>query len=465
MAEVFVKNNNNRSPFVDNEEEDMGHSDVSNNTVSGKQKKRRSKVDLLEERFDEKYGKLENTLHNIVALLQCQSQRHGNSTQGNGKSPNYDQGSDTSPNFEERTGQSSTSNRQDDVLSIHPASSEHFSLSDSEEEDTEHSASVRRCLKDIFGEDACLKKDAQKPTGICLENSQKEILEQSYRSKTPNNVTAFSEECKDLFPVDEDTEHFLRVPTLDDIVDTCLTKKFGSRASFAKHGTFLFSQPNKMVEKTAYRGQQSVYMGIVTQMYMQQALAMLMDMVTDKPDIEKKVKDIFALSTRSLDQFGRAGAFFHIIRRQVTMSETSLYELDDSRTISNLPLRGDGVFGEELEKTLKQKKDKRKTLEELLPEKLQKKETYKRKASEQTEQQTSVKRQYVKTNTRMGVQPNEYNRAPPTFRIPKYNADSRSTFRTEHRAGGSRGRGNYAANNRPRATVAKMPSSNHRLSQ
>ncbi|KAH3870979.1 hypothetical protein DPMN_034173 [Dreissena polymorpha] len=117
-----------------------------------------------------------------------------------------------------------------------------------------------------------------------------------------------------------------------------------------------------MVEKTAYRGQQSVYMGIVTQMYMQQALAMLMDMVTDKPDIEKKVNDIFALSTRSLDQFGRAGAFFHIIRRQVTMSETSLYELDDSRTISNLPLRGDGVFGEEMEKTLKQKKDKRKHL-------------------------------------------------------------------------------------------------------
>ncbi|KAH3726989.1 hypothetical protein DPMN_052913 [Dreissena polymorpha] len=46
--------------------------------------------------------------------------------------------------------------------------------------------------------------------------------------------------------------------------------------------------------------------------------------------------------------------------------------LDDSRTISNLPLSGDGVFGEELENTLKQKKDKRKTLEDFLPEKLQK---------------------------------------------------------------------------------------------
>ncbi|KAH3726988.1 hypothetical protein DPMN_052912 [Dreissena polymorpha] len=144
----------------------------------------------------------------MFTLLQSQSQIQGSSTQENGKSPNNDQGSDKSPNYEERTGQSSTSNRQDDVLSIHPASSEHFSLSDSEEEDSEHSASVRRCLKDIFGEDACLKKDPQKLTGICLENSQKEILEQSYRSKSPNSVTAFSEECKDLFPVDEDTDFF-----------------------------------------------------------------------------------------------------------------------------------------------------------------------------------------------------------------------------------------------------------------
>ncbi|KAH3717417.1 hypothetical protein DPMN_060204 [Dreissena polymorpha] len=74
MAEVFVKNNN-RSPFVDYEEEDTPHSDVSNNiaSVSGKQKKRRSKVDLLEERFDEKNGKLENTLQ---IFLHCCNPSH-----------------------------------------------------------------------------------------------------------------------------------------------------------------------------------------------------------------------------------------------------------------------------------------------------------------------------------------------------------------------------------------------------
>ncbi|KAH3836601.1 hypothetical protein DPMN_034981 [Dreissena polymorpha] len=51
MAEVFVKNNNNRSPFVDNEEEDMGHSDVSNNTVSGKQKKKTFQSRLIRGTF------------------------------------------------------------------------------------------------------------------------------------------------------------------------------------------------------------------------------------------------------------------------------------------------------------------------------------------------------------------------------------------------------------------------------
>ncbi|KAH3726990.1 hypothetical protein DPMN_052914 [Dreissena polymorpha] len=56
----------------------------------------------------------------------------------------------------------------------------------------------------------------------------------------------------------------------------------------------------------------------------------------------------------------------------------------------------------------------------------------------------------------MGVQPNEFNRAPHTFRIRKYSVDSRSTFRAEHRSGGSRGRGSYAADNRARATVAKV---------
>ena len=62
-----------------------------------------------------------------------------------------------------------------------------------------------------------------------------------------------------------------------------------------------------MIEKIAYRGQQAAYMGISMHMYMQQGLAALIqtlqsdDVNTDRAI--QQVRDIFALSTKSLDQF------------------------------------------------------------------------------------------------------------------------------------------------------------------
>jgi hypothetical protein len=41
----------------------------------------------------------------------------------------------------------------------------------------------------------------------------------------------------------------------------------------------------------------------------------------DISQIEKKVRDIFSLRTKSLDQLGSVGAFFHIKRRQVTLTQ------------------------------------------------------------------------------------------------------------------------------------------------
>lgn len=74
------------------------------------------------------------------------------------------------------------------------------------------------------------------------------------------------------------------------------------------------------------------------------------------------------MSTKSLDQLGRTGAFHHILRRQMCMTDTSLFQLEDSRDISDLPLTGDGVFGSKLESTLKSRKEKNKTLDDLLPD-------------------------------------------------------------------------------------------------
>ncbi|CAC5367144.1 unnamed protein product [Mytilus coruscus] len=74
------------------------------------------------------------------------------------------------------------------------------------------------------------------------------------------------------------------------------------------------------------------------------------------------------MSTKELDQAGRAGAFHHIIRRQMCMTDTSMFLLHDSRDISDLPLTGEGVFGDNLVSALKARKDKDKTLDDLLPD-------------------------------------------------------------------------------------------------
>ena len=126
-----------------------------------------------------------------------------------------------------------------------------------------------------------------------------------------------------------------------------------------------------MLEKLAYRGQQAAYLGIIMQMYMQQSLGTLVETLSEETvNVDKAIKqvrDTFAISTKGLDQFGRAGAFHHIIRRQLAMTDTSLYTLEDNRDISDLPLSSKGVFGDQLESTLKSNKEKKKTLDDLLP--------------------------------------------------------------------------------------------------
>ena len=128
-----------------------------------------------------------------------------------------------------------------------------------------------------------------------------------------------------------------------------MIKKHRRKAAFTKTDKSLFSQSSKMIEKIAYRGQQAAHMDISMHMYIQQGLAALIqtlqsdDVNTDRAI--QQVRDIFAISTKSLDQFGRTGAFHHIIRRQLAMTDTGLYDLDDSTELSNLPLSGDGIFG------------------------------------------------------------------------------------------------------------------------
>ena len=156
------------------------------------------------------------------------------------------------------------------------------------------------------------------------------------------------------------------------MVESLLIKRFGIKAAFSKSQS-LYSQPLKGIEKLAFQGQCSARMGIVINLYMQQALSMLLNNLTQtNPNLDSAVqcvRDIFAMSTKSLDQVARSGAFHHLTRRRTALEDTSLHELKDiKKQIWNLPLSSEGVFGSGLEKTLKDRQEKNKQISELLPE-------------------------------------------------------------------------------------------------
>lgn len=247
-----------------------------------------------------------------------------------------------------------------------------------------------------------------------------------WRTETPNLITAFAEDTKESFPVDSENEKFLQVPTLDELVGRCLVKRHGQKASFSKSGKSLFTQPFKMLEKIAYRGQQAAYTGIIINMYMQQSLCKLIELLTNDNDISdraiQQVRDIFAMSTKCLDQLGRTGAFHHILCRQMCMTDTTLYQLEDSRDISDLPLTRDGVFGEKLESSLKSRKEKNKTLDDILPDFNKTKTDRKRKSKFDDKNAPSAKKANLPANMNNNV-------SNDGFRIPKkINATSGSSF-------------------------------------
>lgn len=127
----------------------------------------------------------------------------------------------------------------DDNISLQPGQTEcndlqidiESDVEDHEGENLHVSDKTRKCLFELFGEDAVAKK-TEKKCGIELDDSQKEVLMGHWRTETPNLITAFAEDTKESFPVDSETERFLQVPTLDEIVGRCLVKRHGQKASF-----------------------------------------------------------------------------------------------------------------------------------------------------------------------------------------------------------------------------------------
>ena len=134
----------------------------------------------------------------------------------------------------------------------------------------------------------------------------------------------------------------------------------------------LYNQPFKQIEKLGYQGQLAARMNIISMLYMQQTLGSLLTSLEDdidKDTVCQTVKDLFAMSTKSLDQAGRTGAYLHLIRRRAAGEDSGLANVKELNSkCQYLPLTDDGLFGQAFESCLEKRKEQKDQLNDLLPE-------------------------------------------------------------------------------------------------
>lgn len=433
----------------------------------------------LSEQIESKFSSLDGKFEQILGLLNFTNGADtgrpsiiqvDNSTSGACR-PQETQGNDTSGGREPLIPLQNSLNQDfgisnpdtDDVLSLQPGQRERRGIgllsseegdksSVGEQEHTDHAVSSRfgkysnsaqsssgkeneplthDMLAEMFGEDAQTDSSSSK-VGLCLDKTQIDILNNSWRCQAPDKLSAYRESSKQSFPVSEDAEKVLKVPSLDDLTERLLIKKHGRRAAFGSTQS-LFSQPFKSLEKIAYQGQIAARMGIVSLCYTQQALGLLLNNLSSKsPNLDEavqNVRDIFAMSTKSLDQMSRTGAFHHLIRRKATIADSGLHEFKDlQKTALTSPLSGEGIFGTEFEKKLKDRQEKDKQLSELMPE-MNKKFYSKRKSSFPSESSAQKKPRQTESRSYKSSGYNSNYNYSSNFRKPARGGSYSSNYR------------------------------------
>ena len=72
----------------------------------------------------------------------------------------------------------------------------------------------------------------------------------------------------------------------------------------------------------------------------------------------QRTRDIFAMSTKTLDQLGRTDAYDHVIRWKAAIVDMGLENIKDvAKQTEVLPLTGDGVLGLGFQSKLKDRKE------------------------------------------------------------------------------------------------------------
>ena len=172
-------------------------------------------------------------------------------------------------------------------------------------------------------------------------------------------MTAFKDDSKNCFPVHEKFDSFLHVPSLDDLLEPMLIRRHGMKA-WGKNEQF--HNPYELSKVCHMKDKWLLDLVLFLVCFIQKALGTLLNKMQSKDfntdSAIQSVRDIFAMSTKALDQVGRSGALHHIAQRKAAASDTGLNNLKDVQAkVLYLPLTGDGVFGTGLEESLKKRKE------------------------------------------------------------------------------------------------------------
>ncbi|CAC5406862.1 unnamed protein product [Mytilus coruscus] len=246
-------------------------------------------------------------------------------------------------------------------------------ISDQEESDTQSVSSHLLDKNSNSKKTDRFSDNSDESVGLILGDSQVKILSYSWRTQHPERLSSYKEEYRSCFPVHEKSLPVLQVPSLDDMLEPMIKRVLANKTvkSWYKQKQ-LFSQPVKQIEKLSYSGQVASRMGFISIFYMQQAMGTLLGNLENDNASEENcqlVQDLFAMSTKFLDQMGSVGAFHHIIRRKCAATDAGINNLNDIQAkVLYLPLSKDDVFGQGLEKQLEKRKEQREQLEDLLPE-------------------------------------------------------------------------------------------------
>ena len=145
-------------------------------------------------------------------------------------------------------------------------------------------------------------------------------------------MPSFRDSYRNVFPVHPDFEDTFKVAGINSTVEALLINKYGRTASFGRTPT-LYSKTMKCIEKLSFYEQLASRMGLISTCCTQQALGSLLDTLqNEEPNVDRAIQMvlfIFAMTTKIFDQVARARAFHHLVRRNATLADTGLNDLQE----------------------------------------------------------------------------------------------------------------------------------------